>query len=292
MVEPAHGVFRVDNVFGKSPKVSLVFDIEQTSVLGRTSKFLDDLAIEEKANGGHILYISDVSTKFSIEEFILVVFGSENGRLIRYDTDAKKVDLIADDMFFPNGMELTANKEALLFTETASRNVWRYELKGATQGTLRKIVQQLPGEPDNIRASVNGKTFWVSILKPRTLVHPSEFDYYIRKPLLRKLVGRVAHLAGSILQPIGQLLHNDKLTELGFSLRTLMIALPTLFPSEGGMMLEIDADGNVISSVLSDQANLGLMSEVREVPSPQSNQRVFYLGSFALPHLRKLIISN
>ena len=292
VVEPSFGIYKVENVFGAKPKVSQVFNIEQTGELGKASRFLDDLAVEEKQNGGHVLYISDVSTQFTLEEFLLTLFGSDKGRVIRYDTESKKLDVIATDIFFPNGVELAANNEAVLFTAFASRNVWRYNLKGAKKGTLEKIMSHLPGEPDNIRISSNGKTFWLSTLTPRTLLKPTEFDYYIKKPLLRKLLGRVAHLAGGALAPVARLLNNERLAELAYSLRTLQIALPVMINPEGGMLLEIDLDGNVLNSIYSENEDLGLISEVREVPSNQADQRVLYLGSFKLPYFRKIVIAK
>lgn len=222
----------------------------------------------------------------------MTLFGSDKGRVISYDTDSKKVAVIAEDMFFPNGIEMAQNNEAVLFTEFASRNVWRYQIKGAKAGTLEKILSQLPGEPDNIRRSSNGKTFWIGLLKPRTLLRPSEFDYYIKKPLLRKLLARLAHLAGNALAPIGQLLQNEPISELADSLRTLKIAFSTMLPIEGGMLLEIDINGNVLNSVYSHEENFGLISEVREVSSAESGQRTFYIGSYGLPHVRKLTITK
>lgn len=248
--------------------------------------------MEEKSSGGHILYVSDVSTKFTIDEFILLLFASDKGRILQYDTDSKQVTVIASDIFFPNGMEMTANNDAVLFTEFASRNVWRYNLKGAKAGTLQKIVDQLPGEPDNIRRSASGKTFWVGLVKPRTLLKPTDMDYYLKKPLLRKLVAKFCYLSGNVLEKVGKLLKSDQIEELAISLRTLQIFLPTLFRPDGGMMVEIDANGKILSSIHTDSEDFGLISEVRELPSPQPDQRVFYLGSFAMSYVRKLVITK
>lgn len=293
VVEASSGVYKVENVFGgQAAKVTQVFDIQQTAVLGRGSLFLDDVAVEEKSSGGHILYISDVSTRYTVSQCILTLFASDKGRIVRYDTESKQVTAIATDLFIPNGVELTLNNEALLFTEFASRNVYRYKLKGAKAGSLEKIVHQLPGEPDKIRRSQSGKTFWIGLLKPRTLLKPTNYDYYMKKPLLRRLIARVAHLSGNILEKVAQLMKNEQLEELAYSLKTLQILASAMFRSDGGMMLEIDADGNTINSIYSDNEDFGLISEVREVPSAQSNQRIFYLGSSAMPNFRKLVITK
>lgn len=290
VVEPSFGVFTVDDVFGENPQIKLVFRIEQTQTLpGGESRFIDDLAIEERPNRAPIIYMTDVSTRFNFNEFVMILFGSEYGRVLRYDMETKNVDTIADGLFFPNGIEITANNEALLFVESASKNIWRYMLKGERNGTLEMIRSQLPSEPDNIRISQNGQTYLVALLKPRSLLLPNEFDYYIRKPLLRKLVARSAHLFGNVLHSLGTLIGNQYCTDLGYRLKTLQFMISTLFPSNGGMILEIDFNGNIVNSIYStDSEDFGLMSEIHEVKSENVSQRVFYIGSFTKPYLRKV----
>ena len=156
-MEPSVGVFSVENVFGKTPKTNLVLDIDDTRVLGKPSKFLDDLAVDEGSglNGGHVLYISDVSVKFDLFQCGLIIFGSDMGRLIKYDINANKVESVSENLFFPNGVEMTDDRTAVLVNEFVNRQVVKVYTKGLKKGQSEVLVKHLPGEIDNIRRSAS-----------------------------------------------------------------------------------------------------------------------------------------
>lgn len=136
VVEPDLGVFSIENIFENDPKISLILDIEETKVLGESSKFFDDLTIDEGQglNGGDVLYISDVSTKFDFTEFVLIVGGSDTGRIIKYDINAKTIEKIADNLLLPKGLEITDDKNAILFTEYIARQVFKHYIRGPKKG--------------------------------------------------------------------------------------------------------------------------------------------------------------
>lgn len=290
VVEPSHGVYKIDKLFEAQPKVSLVFDIQQTAVLGQASKFLDDLAIEERPDGKHIFYLSDVSSKFTLQGYVYVAFSSDLGRIIKYDSRTKEVQTLVDAIEFPNGLELTANAEAILFTQTFQRVVCRYHLRGAKKGQLEKVVPMLPGEPDNIRASADGRTFWISLLKPRTFLSGNDLDYYLKKPLLRKILLRSCHLVGTILNLGARVMQNEMLAQHAHNFLTLY-SFPANVMEAGGLIIEIECgeECTIKSNIYSSGVDLASMSEVREVASGKPNERVLYLGSFNYPGARKLV---
>ena len=152
----------------------------------------------------------------------------------------------------------------------------------------------MPGEPDNIRKSYNQDTYWIATLKPRTLLEPSDFDYFMKKPLLRKFVGRVSHLIGTILAQINKIYKSDSIAVMAHQFKTLQFGFhETIFPSKGGSMIEIDDNGTILNSIYTVQSDkLDYLSEVREVESQNPNERVFYLGSFKIGYARKLVISK
>ena len=297
VVEPSVGVFSVDNVFGKNPKVSLVFDIDQTAVLGKASKFLDDLAIDEGAglNGGDVLYISDVSVKFDIYQCNLIIFGSDMGRLIKYDINAKKVESIAENLLFPNGVELTDDKTAVLVNEFLSRQIDKVYIKGPKKGQLEVLVKHLPGEIDNIRRSASKKeTYWVSVLTARTAGKPNDLDYYMKKPLLRKLACRLVYLIGSGIEFVGSIFNNDLVKEFGIDMKNGREFNGLIFNDKSqnyGMIIEIDSSGQIVDSLHASDLSLTRLSEVREVRINEK-QTVLYLGSYANNHLGKLILNR
>lgn len=285
----SYGIYQIENLFTDNPKVTCIFKIEQTATLGDASKFLDDLAIEEKSNGDIVLYITDVSTKFDINQLPLIILGSDStGRVLRYDVNKQRLEIIADNLLFPNGIEIMDNKQSLLFSEFTNRTIWKYTFKGPEANNLQLLMQDLPAEIDNIRLSASGHTYWVAMQSPRSQQKPSELDYIMKKPLLRKLILRSSHLIGLILDYVNIIIKNDFISELVYNFKNFNFVD---FES-GGMLLEIDGAGNILNSIYTKTETISLLSEVRELKSKNPRQRILLLGSYALPFVRKMVIST
>lgn len=296
VVEPSIGVFAIEEIF-KRPKPRLVFDIEQTSVLGKSSKFLDDLTIDEGSglNGGHVLYISDVSDKFELFQCGLIIAGSEMGRLIKYDINAKKVESIAENLLFPNGVQITDDRNAILVNEFVSRQVVKAYIKGPKKGETEVIVKHLPGEPDNIRRSASKKeTYWLALFSGRTTARQNELDYYLKKPLLRKLVCRLFHMFGSGIEYMGNLFRVSMIAEFGYDLKNGKQIFEYIFDNNSedyAMIVEIDVNGEIVDSLQASDRSLTRLSEVREVRINE-NETVLYLGSYINDYLGKLVLKR
>lgn len=290
VVEPSHGIFKIEKLFESQPEVNLVFDIYQTAALGQTSQFLDDLAIEERKDGNHIFIMSDVSTKFPLQKYVYIAFSSELGRIIKYDSKTKEVSVLVDNIEFPNGLELTADSTQLMFTQTFHRTIYRYHLSGEKKGQLEKVFPMLPGEPDNIRASADGRTFWVTLLKPRTFLTSNDLDYYLKKPLLRKIMLRACHLVGTFLNLGARIMQSEMLAQYAHDFLTLYSFSADVWQT-AGLILEIECaeECTMKSSIYSNGLDLVAMSEAREVASGKANERILYIGSFNYPGARKLV---
>ncbi|XP_054162193.1 adipocyte plasma membrane-associated protein-like [Oppia nitens] len=267
VVDPNIGVFLVKNIFTKTPKVELVFDIEDTKALGgQSSKFFNDVAIDEGAglNGGHVLYVSDISVRFDFFEMMFTVFGSDTGRIVKYDINARKVESVVKDILLPNGPK-----------------------KGESA-----ILADLPGEPDNIRRSVDTKceTYWVALGSARTASKPSNIDFYMDRPLMRKFLCRFTHLLGSAITSVGDILNVSALQEFGSYFKSGFILGAILFKDSSrnyGMIVEIDINGNIIQTLHGNHEIYTLLSEVREVRI-NDKQSVLYIGSFINDYILKL----
>ncbi len=294
VVEIDFGVFSVEDIFTNEPKVKQVFDIKETEALGKPSKFLDDLTIDEGAglNGGHVLYMSDVSTKFDLSQLMLTVGGSDTGRIIKYDINAKTVETIADNLLFPNGLEITDDKSAILFVEFIARQVSKHYIRGPKKGQTEVILTAIPGEPDNIRRSASKQeTYWIGVSGLRTSAKPNELDYYLKKPLLRKLLCRVFHLFGNGIELIGSIFNNSLIEEYGYNFKTGLIAMDFLIDDSHGTVIEIDNNGKIINSLHSPNGTISSISEAREVRISE-NETVLYLGSFVNHYIGKLNLNR
>ncbi|KAF7490699.1 hypothetical protein SSS_06123 [Sarcoptes scabiei] len=267
VTEPWYGIIRIKNIFIK-PQSELIFDIDQTEQLdGGRSKMIDDLAFEEKSNDSYIIYMTDSSSRFDLEH-LLALLGSSD---------------FTDNSF-------------LLFSEFQTRTVWKYHLKGVKTGVAEKILTNLPAEVDNIRLNraKNGQTFWLGMMKPRIQGKQTLHDLFNRWPSIRLGLFIITNSIANLIDWINSFLSISYLNELAIYFRALKFAKVVLNEFfHGGMLLEIDANSNIVTSVYDfDDTNLNFASEVAEIESDSDSERTLLLGSFMRSAIRKLIITR
>jgi sugar lactone lactonase YvrE len=117
----------------------------------KESKFFDDLVVVENRDEVCV-YITDVSNKFSLDYWSYTYLEPDpTGRVIKYDLNSKKVSVVLDHLYFPNGIEVNDDKTALLINELAKRRILKHYISGPKAGNTEILIENLPGEPDNIR---------------------------------------------------------------------------------------------------------------------------------------------
>jgi sugar lactone lactonase YvrE len=126
-------------------------------------RFTDDLDI---ASDGRI-YFSDASSRFTQPEYMLDLLEARpHGRLLRHDPATGNTEVLLDDLYFANGVALSAREDFVLVNETYRYRILRYWLKGDKAGTREVFIDNLPGLPDNLQGDRAG-TFWVALPSPR-----------------------------------------------------------------------------------------------------------------------------
>lgn len=174
--------------------------------------FADDVVVA----GGKV-YFTDVSTRFNLHNFpdtapfVLWEFleGRPNGRVLVYDPASNEVATVVEQAFFPSGIAIANNEQALLFVEVSAHRLIRYWIGGKRRGTREVLAANLPGVPDDVYVDDMGR-IWVSLVAPRDQL----LDQWIQPyPLVKTLLAR---LPDSLLQkmelPVGPgsvLLIND-----------------------------------------------------------------------------------
>ena len=95
--------------------------------------FTDDLDI---ASDGRI-YFTDASSKFQQPDYLLdLLEGRPYGRLMVFDPASGKTEVLLKDLYFANGVALSANEDFVLVNETYRYRISRYWLKGEKAGCL------------------------------------------------------------------------------------------------------------------------------------------------------------
>ncbi|WOL13793.1 protein STRICTOSIDINE SYNTHASE-LIKE 10-like [Canna indica] len=109
-----------------------------------------------------MVYFTDSSTRFQRPYYILVVItGDSTGRLMKYEPMTKKVTVLKNNLFVPNGITLSHDGNFLLVAETGTCKVIKHWLKGPKMGTT-EVFAELPGYPDNIKRTSSGE-YWVAL---------------------------------------------------------------------------------------------------------------------------------
>lgn len=154
-----------------------------TSADGVPFAFTDDLDI---ASDGRI-YFSDASDKFQQPDYLLDLLEARpHGRLLRYDPATDSTEVLLKDLYFANGVALSANEDFVLVNETYRYRISRYWLKGEKAGQHDIFIDNLVGLPDNLQGDRAG-TFWVALPTPRL----ASTDLLHRQPWAKNLLAKL-----------------------------------------------------------------------------------------------------
>ena len=163
---------------------------------------------------------------------------------------------------------------------------------GPKKGTSEVWVENLPGESDHLIRSADKtrETYWMPIVNARNQSNPSLLDWMSDKPYLRKEILDQYNLIGTRLEQLGQEYGNEQLEKLGFEMKTSFQFYRMNIGNNYGLILELDAQGNILGSLHSPAGVNSFISEALEGESESPLERVLYIGSFGYPYILKLAI--
>ncbi|HKD97189.1 MAG TPA: SMP-30/gluconolactonase/LRE family protein [Micromonosporaceae bacterium] len=147
-----------------------------------------------------------------------------NGRLLRFDPADGSVDVLADGLYFPNGVALTPDGSALMLVETSAHRLSRVPVGGGEP----VVLADLPAYPDNMSAVGDG-TYWIALPSPRLAV--------VERLLPHPGVRRVAAFVPDALQP---------------------------GPKRYGLVALVDGDGTVLRALHGPAGRYAMITGVRQ----------------------------
>ncbi|GER29336.1 calcium-dependent phosphotriesterase superfamily protein [Striga asiatica] len=110
-----------------------------------------------------IIYFTDASFRYGVKEYILdFLEGRPNGRLLSYDPSTKQTQVLVKDLYFANGVAVSADQSFVIFCETSMRRCKRYYIQGPRRGSVDVFIENLPGLPDNIKYDGEGQ-YWIAL---------------------------------------------------------------------------------------------------------------------------------
>ncbi|MCH8497441.1 MAG: SMP-30/gluconolactonase/LRE family protein [Marinobacter sp.] len=185
MAFDSEGYLIVADLPGGLLRVSLDGDIEPlvTEVDGIPLSFANDVAIAKDGT----IYLTESSTRSDLNSGVMESLEARPwGRLIAYHPGANRAEVIADQLYFPNGITLSADNDYLLFNETFRYRVQRFWLQGERVGQLETFADNLPGFPDGISRSPRGG-YWLTLVAPRSDLLDRLHPYPWAKTLLARI---------------------------------------------------------------------------------------------------------
>ena len=114
------------------------------------------------------VYFSEATIRYDIHSWATdALEGRGNGRIIEYDPATKKTRTIIKNVSFPNGICMSHDGKSFLYAQTWANSISRYWTEGPKKGTVDVLIADLPGYPDNINRSSDGK-YWLALVGMRT----------------------------------------------------------------------------------------------------------------------------
>ncbi|MEM8983877.1 MAG: SMP-30/gluconolactonase/LRE family protein [Pseudomonadota bacterium] len=177
------------------------------------------------------VYFTDASTHFhpdahggTLAASVLDLLEHDpNGRLLRYDPSNDEIDLVRDALAFPNGLAIDPSGEFLLLAETSTYRVLKVWLAGARKGQAETLLYNLPGFPDNLAVTSDGR-FWLGLAAPRNAL----LDRLDEQPLLRKMLARLPASVRPAPIPYAHIIEFDADGEVSLDLQSSLGPLYTV----------------------------------------------------------------
>ena len=169
------------------------------SVNGDPIRYADAVVI---ATDGR-MYFTDATRRFSPAELgtfdaalLDVLEHSCTGRVLMHEPVTGRTSVVIEGLCFPNGVALSGDERHLFIAETGEYRLWKVEasareldataLAAGGDERARVIAANLPGFPDNLTRSADGR-LWTGLTKPRS----STVDGMAGRPALRALTLRL-----------------------------------------------------------------------------------------------------
>uniref|UniRef100_A0ABI7VY36 Adipocyte plasma membrane-associated protein n=1 Tax=Felis catus TaxID=9685 RepID=A0ABI7VY36_FELCA len=227
----------------------------ETPIEGRKMSFVNDLTVTQD---GRKIYFTDSSSKWQRRDYLLLVMeGTDDGRLLEYDTKTQEVKVLLDQLRFPNGVQLSPAEDFVLVAETTMARIRRFYVSGLMKGGADLFVENLPGFPDNIRPSSSGG-YWVGMGTIRSNPGFSMLDFLSERPYIKRMIFKL------------------------FSQETVMKFVPRY-----SLVLELSDSGAFRRSLHDPDGQVAsYISEVHE------HDGHLYLGSFRAPFLCRLNLQS
>lgn len=152
------------------------------SVEGTAITYADELDI---ARDGTV-YFSDASTRFERGFPHDMLEARPYGRLLSYDPRTGETEVLADGLYFANGVALAPGGDSVLVVESFRYRITRVWIEGPRAGERDVFADNLLGIPDNLTRAPDG-TYWVAMNN----IRPALIDRLHPRPFLKEQLAKL-----------------------------------------------------------------------------------------------------
>ncbi|MCK3778123.1 SMP-30/gluconolactonase/LRE family protein [Ensifer sesbaniae] len=135
---------------------SLLTEVDGTPIL-----FANDLAIDTDG----IIYFSDASSRYNVSTIGVqgtygvpdLLEGRPFGRVIRFDTRSGAASVLAEGLYFPNGIAISRDGQSIIVAETNRYRLSRIWLDAPRAGERETLIDNLQGLADGLTGLGDGR---------------------------------------------------------------------------------------------------------------------------------------
>ncbi|XP_030038229.2 uncharacterized protein LOC115453657 [Manduca sexta] len=246
-----HGIWKVDL---KTDKKQLLVS-PQVAIGGRKPKLFNSLALAKNGD----FYWTDSTSDFQLKDGVMSLFADPSGRLFYYNAGKNQSEVLLDDLWFANGVVISADQQFVVVSETSRHRLVKYYIAGPKKGTSEVFIDGLPGSPDNLRVLPDGSGVQVALYIVFDDEHPLLIKSMSETPLVRKFLARIQRLIEIPFEYLNSLYPHIILEEIVYFIGHFK-SISGLAPGKSGL-LQLDWDGKIVASYFNNDGTLGHISD-------------------------------
>ncbi|KYN02964.1 PREDICTED: adipocyte plasma membrane-associated protein-like [Cyphomyrmex costatus] len=247
VVDAYYGIFKVNVATGEYTNIVNV----TKPIDGKVSRIPNSIDIAKNGD----MYWTDSSTDFALNDLVMTFLMNPSGRLIRYNAAKKENEVLIRNLAFANGVVLSDDESFVIVTETVRNRIMKYNLKGPKAGQHEIFIDGLPGAPDNIHSDGHGGFLLSLIVTTNNPELPQIYQSLIPHPYLRKMLVRLfvtMELPFKLLNDVYPNPYTERILHAIGSHQGIEFLSD---PKQKSLVLRIDASGNIIEILTSDDGS-------------------------------------
>ncbi|CEF59705.1 Six-bladed beta-propeller, TolB-like domain and Strictosidine synthase, conserved region domain-containing protein [Strongyloides ratti] len=182
----ADGIFGIYSLNLDTQKITILINSEENTTYEKRKKMYGNDLIVTKSG----IYFSISSTKFDDNQYLYdILEHSNNGKIMYYDFENKKISEIIGKLYFPNGIQMIKDNKVLLVSEMSKMRIIKINLEKNNNVVINKFIEYLPGYVDNIRIIKNNNNNELVVPIPYQVTYGDEF--FANYPGFRRMLSAI-----------------------------------------------------------------------------------------------------